>query len=297
MDAGTQTRFLEWNRETRMPSPPPPPQSCDCQFHIYGDRAAYPVKKDALYDPPHATFQDMAGVLQKMGFARGVIVHAMPYDTDHRLLIDTLSSIDDRSAIRAVAIIKDHVKDAELDRLNQLGVRAARFNIGKYYKETETPEAMTRSMARARELGWHARLHVAGPNILEHAPWLANVKDLTFVVDHMGHAHFAEGVQSPTMQWLLDRLRNYGWWMMLSNGARLSSMTYGWDDAVPFGAAFAEAAPDRVIWGSDWPHVRWRKERMPHEGELVELLYRYLDYDAAMIEKVLVNNPARLHGF
>ena len=85
--------------------------------------------------------------------------------------------------------------------------------------------------------------------------------------------------------------------MMLSNGARLSSMAEGWNDAVPFGAAFAEAAPDRTIWGSDWPHVRWRKERMPHEGELVELLYRYVNYDVEMTEKILVTNPARLHGF
>lgn len=297
MEEAVSVEYLDWNRDTRMPDPPPPPLSCDCQFHIYDDPAKYPPKKGALYEPPNATFRDMQGVLRKMGFAHGVIVHAMPYDTDHRLLIDTLSSLEDRSAIRAIAIIKDNVSDAELDKLNQLGVRGARFNIGKYYKENQTPEAMMRSMARARELGWHARLHVAGPNILEHAPWLASVKDLTFVVDHMGHADFTQGVGSPTIQWLLDRLRNHGWWMMLSNGARLSSATESWDDALPFGAAFAQAAPDRTIWGSDWPHVRWRKNRMPHEGELVELLYRYLDNDATMIEQVLVKNPARLHGF
>ena len=197
MDAATQARFLEWNRQTRRPDPPPPPLSCDCQFHIYADPAKYPTKKTALYEPPNATFSDMQDVLRKIGFARGVIVHAMPYDTDHRLLIDTLSSLEDRSCVRAIAIIKDNVSDTELDALNRLGVRGARFNIGKYYNEDQSPEAMIRSMARARELGWHARLHVAGPNILEHAPWLANVKDLTFVVDHMGHANFAEGVNSP----------------------------------------------------------------------------------------------------
>jgi predicted TIM-barrel fold metal-dependent hydrolase len=84
---------------------------------------------------------------------------------------------------------------------------------------------------------------------------------------------------------------------MLSNGSRLSSMNDGWDDAVPFGEAFVEAAPDRLIWGSDWPHVRWRKPRMPNDGELVELLYRYVRNDQSLIQKVLVENPARLHGF
>jgi predicted TIM-barrel fold metal-dependent hydrolase len=113
----------------------------------------------------------------------------------------------------------------------------------------------------------------------------------------MGHVDFSAGLGAPTCQWLIDRLRNHGWWLMLSNGSRLSSMTDRWDDAVPFGRAFVEAAPDRMIWGSDWPHVRWRKARMPNDGDLVELFYRYVDHDRSLIERILVHNPARLHGF
>lgn len=297
MHGGGQINFLEWARDTRAPSPPAPPLSCDSQFHIYADPKKYPPKQGALYDPPDATFDDMMGVLRKLGFARGVIVHPMPYDTDHRLLIDTLSAQPDRSNIRAIAIIKDHVSDAELNRLNELGVCGARFNIGRYYNEDQSPDSVLRSMARARELGWHARLHIAGPHLLEYADMLASVKDLTMVVDHMGHVDFSEGLEGKTFQWLLDRLKNHGWWMMLSNGSRLSHQAEGWDDAVPFGEAFVQAAPDRIIWGSDWPHVRWKKPRMPNDGELVELLYRYLNYDKTLIEKVLVQNPARLHGF
>ena len=152
-------------------------------------------------------------------------------------------------------------------------------------------------MERCRELGWHARLHVAGPDIVEYADVLGSVKDLTYCVDHMGHVDFEAGLESPTCQWLLDRLRHHGWWLMLSNGARLSRMRDDWDDAVPFGQAFVKAASDRLIWGSDWPHVRWRKSRMPNEAELVELFYRYVDHDAGLIQKILVDNPARLHGF
>jgi 2-pyrone-4,6-dicarboxylate lactonase len=297
MNIDVQTRYLEWARDTRSPSPSPPPLSCDCQFHIFEDVRKYPPKAGALYEPPKATFADMRGVMRKLGFARGVIVHAMPYDTDHRLLIDTLSSVEDPDSIRAVAIIKDNVSDAELSKLNDLGVRGARFNIGRYYNEMQSPDAVLRSMARAREIGWHARLHVAGPYILEYADTFSTIKDLTFVVDHMGHVDFSTGLRSPTFLWLVDRLKHHGWWLMLSNGSRLSSMTERWDDAVPFGAAYVEAAPDRVIWGSDWPHVRWRKSRMPNDAELVELLYRYVDNDRDLIERVLVHNPARLHGF
>ncbi|MBN9084583.1 MAG: hypothetical protein BGP04_25215 [Rhizobiales bacterium 62-17] len=289
--------YLQWERNTRRPRPAPPPHSCDCQFHIYGDLNRYPVKEGALYDPPKATFEDMRGVLGKLGFERGVIVHPMPYDTDHRLLIDTLAGIPNNDHIRAVGIIKDHVSDGELERLNALGVRAARFNIGRYYKERRSPESLVRSLERAREIGWHARLHVAGPDIIDYADILSSVRDLTFVVDHMGHVDFSNGLQASTCQWLLDRLRHHGWWMMLSNGARLSRMTDDWDDAVPFGQAFVEAAPDRMIWGSDWPHVRWRKSRMPNDAEFVELMYRYVDHDAGLIQKILVDNPARLHGF
>jgi 2-pyrone-4,6-dicarboxylate lactonase len=295
MDGG-QIGFLAWERNTRPPSPPAPALSCDCQFHIFEDPKRYPPKPGALYDPPKATFADMKLVMQKLGFARGVIVHAMPYDTDHRLLIDTLSGIEDRSNIRAIAIIKDSVSDAELSRLNDLGVRGARFNIGRYYNEVQTPASVRRSLERAREIGWHARLHIAGPHLFEHADLFSSIKDMTFVVDHMGHSDFSAGLKAPAFLWLLDRLKNHGWWLMLSNGSRLSNMAEGWDDALPFGEAFVEAAPDRMIWGSDWPHVRWRKPRMPNDGELVELLYRYLHHDKTLIEQVLVRNPARLHG-
>jgi len=128
-----QTVFPQWVRETRAPVPLPPPKSCDCQFHIYGDPAKYPPKKDAFYQPPKAIFQDMRGVLKALGFERGVIVHPMPYDTDHRLLIDTLSGLapDERKNFRATGIVKDNVSDATLQELDTLGVRGARFNFGK----------------------------------------------------------------------------------------------------------------------------------------------------------------------
>ena len=291
--------FPGWDRNLRAPVPTVPAGSCDCQFHIYGDPARYPPKQDALYEPPDASFADAKRLLAAMGFSRGVIVHAMPYDTDHRLLIDTLAALDesDRARFRAVGIIKDSVSDAELARLDALGVRAARFNIGKYYKEQPSTDSVRRSLARAREIGWHARLHVAGPHILEHAELLASEPDLTMVIDHMGHLDFALGLDQPACRWILDRLRHHGWWLMLSNGNRLSAMEEGWDDAVPFGAAFIAAAEDRLIWGSDWPHVRWRKRRMINDAESVELLYRYAANDAAIVKKILVDNPARLHRF
>jgi 2-pyrone-4,6-dicarboxylate lactonase len=293
------TIFPQWVRETRAPVPLPPPRSCDCQFHIYGDPAQYPPKKDTLYQPPQATFADMRGVLKALGFERGIIVHPMPYDTDHRLLIDTLSGLApaERKNFRATGIIKDNVTDATLHELDALGVRGARFNFGQRYEGIQSRDAILRAIARAREIGWHARLHVAADDIEADPHFLESIKGITCVVDHMAHLHFDRGRDQPACRWLLHMLKNEGWWMMLSNGNRDSKMDSGFDDAVPFGRMFIDAASDRMIWGTDWPHVNWRKPRMMNDAETVELLYRYVDNDQALLQKILVDNPARLHGF
>jgi 2-pyrone-4,6-dicarboxylate lactonase len=116
------------------------------------------------------------------------------------------------------------------------------------------------------------------------------------VIDHFGHVEFEGGFERPVIRWVLDMLKHENWWMMVSNGNRDSKMDAGWDDAIPYGKAFIEAAPDRIVWGSDWPHPQWRK-RMMNDAEEVELLYRYVDGDTSLVRKILVNNPARLHGF
>ena len=288
----------DWDRDTRAPNPLPPPKSCDCQFHIYGDPKKYPPKKGAYYQPPDATFEHMRGVLKTLGFERGVIVYPMPYDTDHRLLIDTLSALEpkDRANFRATCIVKDNVTDAEMARLDALGVCGARFNVGRRYQEGTSRDAILRSIARVREIGWHMRLHVGGDDIVTDQAFLKSIRDITVCVDHMGHLHLDLGLQQPACRFLIDMIKNEGWWLMLSNGNRDSKMESGWDDAVPFGRAYVEAAPDRLIWGSDWPHVNWRK-RMMNDAETVELLYRYVDNDPALLTKILVSNPARLHGF
>ena len=294
-----QTVFPQWVRQTRAPAPLPPRKSCDCQFHIYGDPAKYPPKPDALYHPPKATFQDARGVLETLGIERGVIVHPMPYDTDHCLLVDTLArlSAQERRNFRATGIIKDNISDATLHELDALGVCGARFNFGRRYEGVQSEAAILRSIERAREIGWHARLHVAGDDIESDPNFLRSIKGITCVVDHMAHLHFERGLDQPACRWLVDMLKNEGWWMMLSNGNRDSKMESGFDDAIPFAQMFIAAAPDRMIWATDWPHVNWRKRRMMNDAETLELLYRYVDDDKTLLQKILVDNPARLHGF
>ena len=164
------------------------------------------------------------------------------------------------------------------------------------YEQRAAEELARRDLDRLREIGWHARVHVRGDDLLEFSDILKSVKDVPMVIDHLGHVHFEGGFDRPVVRWILDMLKHENWWMMTSNGNRDSTMESGWDDAVPYGKAFVQAAPDHMVWATDWPHAGWTK-RMMNEAEEVELLYRYVDHDPALIRKILVDNPARLHGF
>ena len=290
--------YQEWVRETRMPNPAPPRGACDCQFHIYGDPSRYPSSPAATYPPISATFEDAVRMHRALGFERGVIVHSSIYGSDHRLLLDTLENMEPalRARYRATSIIDDSVSDRELARLDAAGVCAARLNIAKMFGVTPSESEARRTIDRIREPGWHVRLHVRGNDLLEFSDVLKTVKDIPMVIDHLGHVNLAKGLDQPVCRWILEILKRDNWWMMVSNGNRDSSMDAGWDDAVPVGRAFVEAAPDRIIWSTDWPHPMWTK-RMMNDAEEVELLYRYVDSDAALLRKILVDNPARLHGF
>jgi 2-pyrone-4,6-dicarboxylate lactonase len=290
--------FRNWERETRRPSPPPPPNSCDCQFHIYADPQIYPLSPKATYEAIDATFVDAVRMHAALGFERGVIVHSVVYGSDHRLLLDTLESLPPelRQRYRATSIVDETLSDRELERLNAAGVRAARLNIAQMFGVTPSMEAARRTIDRIRPFGWHIRLHVRGDDLLQFAELLEDIDDIQMVVDHLGHVDLARGVDQPVCRWILKMLERPNWWMMASNGNRDSALEEGWDDAVPVARAYIEAAPDRVIWATDWPHPMWTK-RMMNDAEEVELLYRYVDNDPQLIRKILVDNPARLHGF
>lgn len=295
--AGHKEKFPDWDRNTRPPVPLPPPGSTDCQMHFYEDTAKYPPKLDIGHELPDGTFADYQRVQKIIGVDRAVLVHASVYDTDYRLYIDTMKSLADRSAYRGVVVLKDDVTDRQMQELKDLGVVGIRFHIAARYKN-DSKAQLVRTLARAKEIGWHARLHTDPPEMLEYADVLLKVRDMPLIIDHMGRVDFSAGFEQPAFRWIMDRLRHDGnWWMMVSNGMRVSSQEIGFDDAVPYGKAYVEAAPDRCIWSTDWPHVRWRKKRMLNDAETLELLYRYVDNDRALLRKVLVDNPARLHGF
>jgi 2-pyrone-4,6-dicarboxylate lactonase len=281
----------------RPPVPLPPRGSCDCQTHIFGDPAKYPTQPNAAYVPPKASFEDLCRVERTLGFDRFVIVHSTVYGPDHRLAIDTMEALSDRRHIRVIGRIDDTTSDREIERLHALGMRGTRFGFRDDLPRASF-ETIMRTVDRIRGLGWHLRLHFFRGAVLEVGHFLKTLKDIPVSVDHLGYVDPTRGIADPTVRWLIEQLKNTdNWWLMLSNGNRLSAMERGYDDIVPVARAYIEAASDRLVWASDWPHVQWRKQRMMNDAEVVELLYRYVDNDQGLLQKILVDNPARLHGF
>jgi len=291
--------FPQWVREVRAPVPLPPRKSCDCQAHIFGDPAKYPPRSGAEYTPlVGATFEDLCAVERTLGIERFVVVHAQIYGPDFRLVVDKLEAMADHSHIRVVGRIDDSVSDRELERLDATGFRGARFGVQHGREGPPNFDLITRTADRIRGLSWHLRLHLGRDAVLTHAQRLDAIRNIRVSIDHLGYIDPARGPDQPACRWIVNKLkRDENWWLMLSNGNRLSPMERGWDDAIPIARAYIEAAPDRMIWGSDWPHVQWRKSRMMNDAEEVELLYRYVDNDRALLQQILVDNPARLHGF
>ena len=266
-----------------------PPLTCDTHHHVFGPYARYPLQPVRSYTPPEATLEDYVRMCRAVGIERSVLVHPSIYGTELSSLIDTLETC--RSWMRGVAVIDDTFDDAALARLDRAGVRGVRFNV---LFKGGTPLAQARVIGeRIRRFGWHVQLLI---DVSDHPALYDDWKDfpVPVVVDHMGHMAVTRGVAARGFQGLLRLLREGRCWVKLSGAYRISSAGHPYADALPFVRALVEANPERLVWGTDWPHPS--VATMPNDGDLVDLVADWLP-DAALRERVLVHNPARLYGF
>lgn len=234
---------------------------------------------------------------EKLGIQRGVIVQATTYAADHSVVLDALKALNgdgprnyNGCANAAVLIEPD---DAYLQLLNDAGVRGARFSRGGLGINF-TPAQLDRAFGRLRELGWYVRVQPEREGFVEQIKAFAHL-EIPVLIDHMGRPDPANGMADPALRVMLDLLDRGNFWTMLSLGEKLSRTGAPWDDMVAVGRTLVEHAPDRCVWGSDWPHPL-SKKAPPNDGDLLELLYRYVP-DPDTRKKVLVENPARLFGF
>ncbi len=282
-----------------------PKNSCDTHLHIFGDAKAYPASNPhALYQPPQdCTFEAIKTLHDAMGIERAVLVQPTIYGTDHSLLHDVLKTAP-KGRYRGVAIVDDSVSEAELDRLNKVGVRGARFNFGGNFKLAPSLASFRRNLDRIREFGWFAKIFGFGDDFLAVEDELRKIRTPA-IIDHMGGPDYRRGTSQPAIRLILDLLANDNWSIGLSNDDLRSQVGYPWDDAVQFGRLFYEAAPDRCMWGTDWPHVHRfiRPDKdghsdygVDHEFKRVALLERYVP-DRQARDRVLVDNSAKFFGF
>jgi 2-pyrone-4,6-dicarboxylate lactonase len=279
-------------RPARAPKPPLPAMSCDCHLHVFGDPARYPDRHpNPVHKSLEATWEDALAMHRTVGFGRGVLVQPANYVTDHTYLKEALARVP-RNNYRATGIIDDSVSDAELLRLHEAGMRGVRFNFVRQFKMAPSAESFARSLDRIRSFGWYTKLFIGADELPDYLEFFRPITT-PILIDHMGRTP----PDHPAGKVVIEMLRRENVWILLGNGHRMSAQAERWDDVVPFGRALYDAAPDRCIFGTDWPHTHSQKEGGgPEEDALIDLLYRFLPDEKAR-RAVLVDNPARLHGF
>ena len=269
-----------------------PPGSCDTHCHIFGPAARYPYSPKRSYTPPDSGLEAFAALHAKIGIERAVIVNASLYGNDNRVVLDAIAASKGR--YRGIANVDDATSDAELRALNQGGIRGCRFNFVKHLGGFPDMAVFDRTVARIAKLGWHLDLHFDAIDLPQFYPLLDRLP-VPYIIDHMGRVEAKDGLEQKPFQILLDLLRrDERCYVKISGAERVSSLGAPFHDAAPVASRLIATAPERVLWGTDWPHPNVKS--MPNDGALVDLIPLYTS-DASLQRKLLVENPMRLYQF
>jgi 2-pyrone-4,6-dicarboxylate lactonase len=271
-----------------------PPLACDCHAHIAGPKSVYPYSPRRIYTPPDALLPAYLGMLGVLGVERAVLIQPSVYGTDNRAMLDAMAKAGDR--FRGVAVVDDAVPDAELEKMHAAGVRGVRINVVDVAEDKGViPMAsLSRLAERIKPLGWHVEFLMHADEFPDLDAQFADFP-VDIVLGHLGYMRTDKGLGAPGFQALLRLMRTGRCWVKLTGPYRISVNAMPYPDVAPFAHALIDAAPQRVIWGTDWPHVMV-KSAMPNDGALCDLLLDWVP-DETIRRKVLVENPAKLYGF
>jgi 2-pyrone-4,6-dicarboxylate lactonase len=286
--------YFPFDPNPRRPSKAPPSNSCDSQFHVFGSADKYPVRPGAAYEMPSATFAASRRMHRQLGIERGIIVQPTTYGADHQAMLDALAEGGPNYRGCANAVVLSERDDAYIEKLRDARIGGARFSrqgLGIGF----TPDQFDRVLARTRELGWYAKVQPDVGGIAANAAMFDKMHDLPVLVDHMARPDPRAGTSDPSLALLLELLKRGNFWVMLALSEKISKTGPPFDDVIPIMQALIDAAPDRIVWATDWPHPV-STTQPPNEADLLELLYRAVP-DAAMLQKILVDNPRQLFGF
>ena len=277
---------------TRKPKFTPPPLACDAHCHIFGPAARFPYAPDAAYWPPDSPFEGLQKLHSILGIERAVIVHASCHGSDMRVTLDGIARSKGR--YRGTAIIDEGFSEKDFQRMHEGGIRGVRFNFVKHLGDRPDMAFFKRTVERVKGMGWHLILHLDATDLAEFSELFRKIP-VPMVIDHMGRVKAADGLDQPAFTVLLDWMRQDNFWVKVCGPERVSSIGPPFTDAVPFARRLIEVAPERILWGTDWPHPNVGKH-MPNDGDLMDL-FAQMAPTPELQKKILVDNPAWLYGF
>jgi predicted TIM-barrel fold metal-dependent hydrolase len=275
----------------RQPRLKAPPNATDTHFHILGPATRYPYVEDREYTPPDALPSACRHLFETLGIQRAVLIQPSVYGEDNSCMVDAAPQLG--VPARMIVVLPFSTPDKELQRLHDAGTRGVRFILahigGLPLSDIE------RFSARVEDMGWHLQFLLRPANLIELESRLAKLPT-DFVVDHIGLIRASEGgVGQPAFQALLRLVRTGRCWVKLTGGYRISAEAPPYREVIPLAQALVQARPDRILWGSDWPHVMV-KSKMPNTTDLFDVLLDWVP-DENVRKQILVDNPAKLFGF
>jgi 2-pyrone-4,6-dicarboxylate lactonase len=284
--------WLSFHPSPSKPSFRVPEGAVDAHCHVFGPGDQFPYAPERKYTPCDASKYQLRALRDHLGFSRNVIVQASCHGADNAALVDALSDSGDLA--RGVAVVRPAVTDAELEALHQAGVRGVRFNFVKRLVDALPFDSLETVAARVSELGWHVVIYFEAAELPELYEFIASLPTVV-VCDHMGRPDLNKSPNGDEFQ-LFHRLmrESENFWCKVTCPERLSlTGPPDYADFVPFARSIVEAFPDRVLWGSDWPHPNM-KSHMPDDGALVDMIPRIAS-TADLQRRLLIDNPMRLY--
>ena len=266
--------------------------ACDAHCHVFGPAARFPYAPGRAYTPPDAPRESLDALHAILGIERAVIVQASCHGTDNDAMLDAIAGSGGR--YRGVAIVDDSFTAEDYAGLHDGGIRGVRFNFVKHLGGRPDLHVVERVLEQVRPLGWHVVVHLDAADIVELSGLLRGLP-VPFIIDHMGRVKADGGLEQPAFLALLDLMTLEHCWVKVCGAERVSATGPPFLDAVPFAQALLRAAPDRVLWGTDWPHPNVGRH-VPNDGDLVDLL-PLIAPDEALRATLLVDNPAKLYDF
>lgn len=283
--------YLPFHPNPKKPDYVPPAGAVDAHCHVFGPAAQFPYHPDRKYTPCDAGKEQLFALRDHLGFSRNVIVQASCHGPDNRALVDALESAGELA--RGVAFVRHDVTEGELAWMDAAGVRGVRFNFLKRLVDS-TPRAHYHTIVdKIRPLGWHVVVYFESEELVEIEPFLRDLP-VTVVIDHMGRPDVEGGLEHADYLRIKRLMReDEKFWIKVSCPERLTKAGPPYDDVLPYARDLVESFPDRVLWGTDWPHPNM-KSHAPDDGLLVDRIPLVAPTEELQ-RKLLIDNPMRLY--